>query len=59
MRNGDDGGARAVQLSERLADIIPALDEPDATLQRLCTLWNQGGRKRNWVTIRRRVFLSR
>ena len=35
----------AVQLSERLADIIPALDEPDATLQRLCTLWNQGGRK--------------
>ena len=32
----------AVQLSERLANIIPALDEPDATLQRLCTLWNQG-----------------
>ncbi|STW06981.1 Uncharacterised protein [Klebsiella grimontii] len=32
----------AVQLSERLADVIPALDEPDATLQRLCALWNQG-----------------
>lgn len=32
----------AVQLSERLADIIPALDEPDATLQRLCTLWKPG-----------------
>ncbi|STW29444.1 Uncharacterised protein [Klebsiella michiganensis] len=32
----------AVQLSERLADVIPALDEPDATLQRLCALWNRG-----------------
>lgn len=32
----------AIQLSERLADVIPALDEPDATLQRLCALWNQG-----------------
>lgn len=48
----------AVQLSERLADVIPALDEPDTTLQRLCALWNQGRTQKKLGDMTPQVFLE-
>lgn len=48
----------AVQLSERLADVIPALDEPDATLQRLCALWNQGRTQKKLGDMTPQAFLE-
>lgn len=48
----------AIQLSERLADVIPALDEPDATLLRLCALWNQGRTQKKLGDMTPQVFLE-
>ncbi|KNC88904.1 helix-turn-helix domain-containing protein [Trabulsiella odontotermitis] len=33
---------QAIQIGVSLTELIPALDEPDRTVQRLCHLWNTG-----------------
>ena len=39
---GEQAEPQAIQIAVPLAELIPALDEPDSTVQRLCQLWNTG-----------------